>query len=253
MKGDGERYSSGGTRWKDVRWRCRVMSCSQVNTQHVTAGRGSLLFVTTSLGHERAKETNGSWQGQREREGGGGCCSRQKRREFYSFLCLFFKGSKTAADQKLYRGETGILVHLVTLHNCFVTFYKQIREILQSHSCANTWPGLAPLAAAVPSCLPPYCAQEPLGWGAHAAPPNGDQHPERTPPSGHRSTASGSSSECSEGHALRGAAAAPMARLHRPARSQHSPSAPPATCEQLQYPGPWSGPSSKACNELAKH
>lgn len=71
---------------------------------------------------------------------------------------------------------------MVTLHNCFVTFYKQIREILQSHSCANTWPGLAPLAAAVPSCLPPYCAQEPLGWGAHAAPPNGDQHPERTPP-----------------------------------------------------------------------
>lgn len=183
LRGDRERYSSGRTRWKDMRWKSRIMSCGQVNARRVTPGRGSLLFVTTSLGHERAKETNGSWHGQREREGGGGCCSRQKRREFYIFLCLEFKDSKTAADQKLYSGETGIFFHLVSLQNCFVTFYKQIREILQSHSCANTWPGLAPLAAAVPSPLSPYHAQEPPGWGAHAAPLNGDQCPERVPPS----------------------------------------------------------------------
>lgn len=145
------------------------MSCYQVNTLCAIVRRGSLPLATKPLGHERDGEAK--WllaQSKKGRDGGWGL--RQKRKMFYSLLCL---SSCQSCKAKKKRGGGIFSSPLLTLLSSYVTYILQTNKIDRSHSCTSAWPRLAHFTTAIPSSISPYCFQ---------TMPKGLKAGERSPP-----------------------------------------------------------------------
>lgn len=171
LTGDRKRYSSRGTRWKDSRRKHCILSCYQVNTLCAIVGRGSLPLATKPLGHEGDGEAKRLLARSKKKGRDGGWGLRQKRKMFYSLLCL----SSCQSCKAKKKGGGGIFSSpICSLSSVLLLlmFYKQIKQI-DPIAVQNAWPRLAYFTTAIPSSTSPYCFQ---------TMPKGLKARERSPP-----------------------------------------------------------------------